>query len=327
MLKTVSKPAHSPASRSASAKRTRDRKAAARRATAGSMPITHADRVVYPGESITKGDVAAYYWRVMPWLLPNVIDRPLSVVRCPEGAEKACFFQKHPMNGLHHVGTVELKEEKGSLATYMYAKHADSILELVQFGAVEFHVWNTVIDHLETTDNVVLDLDPSPRVSWQHVVAAARFLKEQLEELGLTSFVRTSGGKGLHVVLPVNPACPWQLAKDFSHAVAAHMTATHPKEFVDTASKAKRAGKIYVDYLRNARGATSIANYSLRVRTGAPVATPLRWEELPKTASGGAFTIHSVPKRLSRLRKDPWEKIGSVKQSLSAAVKELDRGA
>ena len=326
MLKAVSTPARTPPSRSVSAAWAGDRKAAARRATAGSMTITHADRIVYSDESITKGDVAAYYQRVMPWLLPNVIRRPLSVIRCPEGAKKDCFFQKHPMNGLHQVGTIELKEEKGSLATYMYAKNADSILELVQLGAVEFHVWSTDVDHLQTTDSVVLDLDPSPRVSWQRVVAAARCLKEQLTELGLASFVRTSGGKGLHIVLPVNPACPWELAKEFSHAIATRMTAAHPKEFVDTASKTKRDGKIYVDYLRNTRGATSVVNYSLRARAGAPVATPLRWEELSKTEGAGAFTIHSLPRRLSRLRKDPWEKIGSVKQSLSAAVKELDRG-
>ncbi|WP_233590129.1 non-homologous end-joining DNA ligase [Dyella dinghuensis] len=297
------------------------------RATAGAITITHADRVVYPGESITKGDVAAYYQRVMTSLLPNVVKRPLSVIRCPEGARNTCFFQKHPMGGLHHVGTIELKEEKGSLATYMYAKNASSILELVQFGAMEFHVWSTRIDRLETTDRVVFDLDPSPRVTWERIVAAARLLKVQLDELELTSFVRTSGGKGLHVVLPVNPACSWDLVKDFSHAIATRMATGQPQEFVDTASKTKRAGKIYVDYLRNTRGATSIANYSLRTRKNAPVATPLRWEELSKIEGGDAFTIRSLPRRLSRLRKDPWENIDSVKQTLSAAMKKLEVGA
>jgi bifunctional non-homologous end joining protein LigD len=327
VLKTVSKAARALPPRCASATSARGRKSPAPRAKAGAITITHADRVVYPGESITKGDVAAYYQRVMTWLLPNVVERPLSVIRCPEGAKKTCFFQKHPMSGLHHVGTIKLKEEKGSLATYMYAKNADSILELVQFGAMEFHVWSTSIDSLETTDRVVFDLDPSPRVTWERIVAAARLLKAQLGELGLTSFVRTSGGKGLHVVLPVKPACPWDLAKDFSHAIATRMATGQPREFVDTASKAKRAGKIYVDYLRNARGATSIANYSLRARTNAPVATPLRWEELSKIQSGDAFTLRSLPRRLSRLHKDPWENIDAVKQTLSAAMKELEVGA
>lgn len=325
MLKTASKAARTSVSRSAS--ETGATASPAQRATTGAITITHPDRVVYPRDSITKGDVAAYYQRVMTWLLPNVIKRPLSVIRCPEGASKTCFFQKHPMNGLNHVGAIKLKEEKGTLATYMYAKNADSILELVQFGAMELHVWSTHINHLETTDRVVFDLDPSPRVTWQRIVAAARSLKVQMEELGLTSFVRTSGGKGLHVVLPINPACSWELAKDFSHAVATRMATEQPQEFVDTANKAKRAGKIYVDYLRNARGATSIANYSLRVRTGAPVATPLRWEELSKVEGGDAFTIRSLPRRLSRLRKDPWENIDSVKQTLSAAMKKLEVGA
>ena len=327
MLKTASKPARTSLPRSAPDTKAPGRKSSAPRTTVGSITITHTERVVYPGESITKGDVAAYYQRVMRWLLPNVVKRPLSVIRCPEGAKKTGFFQKHPMSGLHHVGTIQLKEEKGSLATYMYAKNADSILELVQFGAMEFHVWSTSIDSLETTDSVVFDLDPSPRVTWERIVAAARLLKVHLDELGLTSFVRTSGGKGLHVVLPVNPACPWKLAKDFSHSIAIRMATRQPQEFVDTASKAKRAGKIYVDYLRNARGATSIANYSLRARANAPVATPLRWEELSKIEGSDTFTIRSLPRRLSRLRKDPWENIGSVKQTLSAAMKKLEVGA
>jgi bifunctional non-homologous end joining protein LigD len=324
MPKAISKAAHKSLPRSASQKKPRIRKSTTRHAAAEAIAITHPTRIVYPGESITKGDVAAYYRRVMTWLLPHVVARPLSVIRCPEGAKKPCFFQKHPMSGLHYVGTVEVKEESGSLAQYMYAKSGQSILELVQFNAMEFHVWNTTVDRLETTDRVVFDLDPAPRVTWDRIVAAARSLKVQLDELGLASFVRTSGGKGLHVVLPVNPACSWELAKNFSHTVATRMKILQPQNFIDTASKAKRTGKIYVDYLRNARGATSIANYSLRARAKAPVATPLRWEELSKIKGGDAFTIHSLPRRLSRLRKDPWENMGSVKQTLSAAVKKLE---
>lgn len=311
----------------ASAKGSRRHKPSSPRTVVGSIAITHADRIVYPDEAITKGDVADYYQRIMKWLLPCVLNRPLSVIRCPEGAEKNCFFQKHPIKGLHHIGTIELKEEKGSLAHYMYAKNADSILELVQFGAIECHVWGTTINHLETTDRVVFDLDPSPNVTWNRIVAAARMLKEQLSEMALTSFVRTTGGKGLHVVVPINPGCSWEIAKNFSHMIATNMATMQPKEFVDTASKAKRTGKIYVDYLRNARGATSIANYSLRERTAAPVATPLRWEELTRIKGGDAFTIHSLPKRLSRLSKDPWENISTVRQSLHAAMKKLDGGA
>ena len=287
------------------------------------VTITHPERVVYPGDGITKQEVADYYRSVMRWLLPGVVQRPLSIIRCPEGAEKACFFQKHPMQGLHRIGTARLKEEKGSQATYMYVKDADSLLELVQFGTLEFHPWGATVDHPDRADRVVFDLDPAPQVGWERMVAAARLLKKWLDRLGLQSFLRTTGGKGLHVVVPLNPGCPWSQVKDFSHAVASTLATIYPDEFVDTASKAKRAGKIFVDYLRNARGSTSVASYSLRARKGAPVATPLRWEELSKIERGDAFNLHTLPKRLARLRKDPWEGIDSVKQSLDTAIEHM----
>lgn len=296
-------------------------------AVAGADPvtITHPDRVVYPGDNITKQEVADYYRGIMKWFLPGVLGRPLSIIRCPEGAEKTCFFQKHPVQGLHRVGLVRLKEEKGSQATYLYAKDADSVLELVQFGTLEFHPWGATAELPDKADRVVFDLDPAPKVGWERVVAAARLLKQWLDRIGLRSFLRTTGGKGLHVVVPLNPGCPWQQVKDFAHAMASTMAALYPDEFVDTASKAKRTDKIFVDYLRNARGSTSIASYSLRARKGAPVATPLRWEELSKIERGDAFTIHTLPKRLARLRKDPWEGIDTVKQSLDTAFEKLNK--
>lgn len=288
------------------------------------VTITHPDRVVFPDDGITKADVAAYYHAIMPWLLSGLVERPLSVIRCPEGAEKACFFQKHPIQGLHRVATVRLKEEKGSQATYMYAKDADAVMELVQFGALEFHPWGATVQQPDSADRIVFDLDPGPSVDWPRVTAAARLLHTWLGRIGLRSFLRTTGGKGLHVVIPLHPGCPWPQVKDFAHAMASTMAAMHPDEFTDTASKATRNGKIYVDYLRNSRGATSIANYSLRARKGAPVATPLRWNELPTIKSGDAFTLHTLPKRLARLRKDPWEGIDTVEQSLDSAMEKLN---
>lgn len=288
------------------------------------ITITHPDRVVFPDTGMTKGDVADYYRGIMSWLLPGLRERPLSVIRCPEGAEKTCFFQKHPIKGLQHVGTVRLKEEKGSQATYMYAKDADALLELVQFGTLEFHVWGTTVDRPDTADRIVFDLDPGSGVAWARVVAAARLLHQWLDRIGLQSFLRTTGGKGLHVVVPLQPGCRWSQVKDFAHAMASTMASRYPEQFVDTASKAVRGGKIYVDYLRNSRGATSIANYSLRARQGAPVATPLRWNELSKIAGGDAFTLRTLPKRLARLRKDPWEGIDTVKQSLDSAMATLN---
>lgn len=296
-----------------------------RSGSAGGNSITHADRVVYPRDGITKGDVAAYYEAVMPWLLPGLQRRPISVIRCPEGTARACFFQKHPIQGLHRVGVVELKEDSGAEQPYMYVKDANSVLELVQFGTLEFHIWGSTVKQPDKTDQIVFDLDPAPDVDWTRVVDAARMLKRMLETLGLQSFVRTSGGKGLHVVAPLNPRPDWQDAKAFAHAVASTMTNVNPGEFIDVATKQRRKGKIFIDYLRNSRGATSVANYSLRSHPGAPVATPLRWEELGKLKGSQAYDIRTLPKRLARMRKDPWEDFATVKQSLRKALKTLEK--
>jgi len=319
------KSASSKTAKKASAKPSSRARPALHNTEAGAITITHPDRVVFPGDNITKQQVADYYQSVMNWLLPGVLGRPLSIIRCPEGSGKACFFQKHPMQGLHRVGLVRLKEEKGSQATYMYAKDADSVLELVQFGTLEFHPWGATADHPDRCDRVVFDLDPAPKVGWDRVIAAARLLKKWLDRIGLQSFLRTTGGKGLHVVVPLNPGCPWSQVKDFAHAMASTMAAAYPDDFVDTATKAKRTDKIFVDYLRNARGSTSVTNYSLRARKGAPAATPLRWEELSKVERGDAFNIHTLPKRLARLRKDPWEGIDSVEQTLDTAIEQLNK--
>ncbi|WP_458072293.1 DNA ligase D [Rhodanobacter sp. BL-MT-08] len=286
------------------------------------ITITHPDRVVYADEAITKQDVADYYARVMDWFLPGVLNRPTSVIRCPEGTGKACFFQKHLIQGLHHVGTAKLKEESGAQAVYIYPESAASVIELVQFGALEFHPWGTTVADADRADRIVFDLDPGPNVAWDRVVAAARLVRKLLAEMGLESLVRTTGGKGLHVVVPLKPSCAWVTVRAFAEAFANSLALAHPLEFVATATKAKRGGKIYVDYLRNGRGATSVASYSLRARPGAPVATPLRWEELGKIKSGAAFTIKTVPIRLAKLRSDPWESQTTIKQDLPAVLKK-----
>ncbi len=289
--------------------------------------ISHPDRVVYADDGITKQDVADYYSAVMRWFLPGVVDRPTSVIRCPEGTAKACFFQKHMIPGLKHVGSAKLKEESGAQATYIYPKDAASVIELVQFGALEFHPWGSTTKRPELADRVVFDLDPGDAVAWKRMVAAARLIHGLLKRMGLVSFLRTTGGKGLHVVVPLNPGCPWPRVKDFAHAFAATLAQAHPLEFIATASKARRNGLIYVDYLRNSRGATSVASYSLRGRPGAPVAMPLRWNELGKLKSGHDFDIHSTPKRLARLQADPWAGIDEVKQDLNQLTRKLGQAA
>lgn len=285
-----------------------------------SITITHPDRVVFPDDGVTKQDVADYYTGVMKWLLPGIANRPVSVIRCPEGTAKACFFQKHMIQGLKHVGSKKLKEETGAQATYIYPLDAASVIELVQFGAIEFHPWGATITQPDEADRLVFDLDPGPNVAWKRMVAAARLVRKLLSQVGLESFLRTTGGKGLHIVVPLNPGCPWPQAKDFAHAFAESLAQTHPLEFVANASKAKRGGKIYVDYLRNSRGATSVASYSLRARPGAPVAMPLRWSELGKLRSGHDFDIKSAPRRLARLRSDPWKGIDTIRQGLDDLI-------
>ncbi|NID16690.1 DNA ligase D [Luteibacter yeojuensis] len=298
-------------------------KAAARAAGADAIAITHPDRVVFPDDGITKQDVVAYYRAVMPWMLPDIADRPTSTIRCPGGIGAPCFFQKHVMAGLDHVGTAKLKEETGAAAVYLYPRDEAGLIELVQFGAVEFHPWGSHVDAPDIADRVVFDLDPGEDVAWPRVVAAARKVRSLLDELGLVSFVRTTGGKGLHVVVPLNPGADWDTVKTFARGFAEAMAGLHPLEFVATAGKRFRRGKIYVDYLRNGRGATAVASYSLRSRPGAPVAVPLRWEELGRIGSGDAFDLRSVPRRLARLKKDPWEGIDKVRQDLAAVNAKL----
>ncbi|EIL99286.1 ATP-dependent DNA ligase [Rhodanobacter thiooxydans] len=289
----------------------------------GDIVISHPDRVVYPEDGITKQQVADYYASVMRWFLPSVAGRPVSVIRCPEGTAKACFFQKHMIQGLKHVGSAKLKEESGAQATYIYPLDAVSVIELVQFGVLEFHPWGATVEQPDRADRVVFDLDPGDDVGWERVVAAARLVHRRLSQLGLESFLRTTGGKGLHVVVPLNPGCPWPQVKDFARAFAGTLAQAHPLEFVATASKARRNGLIYVDYLRNSRGATSVASYSLRARPGAPVAMPLRWAELGKLKSGRDFDIRSTPKRLARLRTDPWAGVDTLRQNLDQVMKKF----
>jgi len=290
-----------------------------------SIVITHPEREVFPGEGISKQDVADYYQAVMAHFLPGVKNRPMSAIRCPSGIDEGCFFQKHGIEGLKHVPSARLKEESGKLADYLYADDADSVLELVQFGAIEFHPWGSTVQDPEHATQIIFDLDPAPDVDWPRVVQGARRVRTMLEKQGLASFVRTTGGKGLHVVLPIKPVATWDTVKHFARGLADSLVKAYPDEFIAVASKTRRGGLIFLDYLRNTRGATGVASYSLRARPGAPVAVPLRWDELGKLKSGAHFDIHSLPKRLARLRKDPWDGFGQLKQDLSqCSFPELD---
>lgn len=295
---------------------------------AGTTPrLTHPDRVVYPADGVTKQQVFDYYQTVMPWLLPEIRDRPLSVLRCTDGVNGACFFQKHVGGGLgRSVQSVPIEEADGGIEHYIVVRDARGVLELVQFNAIEFHPWGATVRDPERADRIVFDLDPAPGVSWQRVVEAAFEVRARLAALQLQSFARLSGGKGLHVVLPLKPATPWERARQFAHGLASALAASAPQDFIATASKKQREGRIFVDYLRNTRGATSVASYSLRARDGAGVAMPVSWQELRRMPDAAAFDVHSALERLKRRRSDPWAGLPSLRQKLETALKKLERG-
>ncbi len=281
------------------------------------MRLTHPERVVYAERGTTKGDVADYYVSVMPWLLPEIINRPVSVVRCSKGTDSACFFQRHHTAGLKLVDVVQLREDSGELGDYLVVRNAESVMELVQFNTIEFHPWGALAESPDVADRVVFDLDPGDGVGWPELARAATEIREWLSRRSLRSFLRTSGGRGLHVVVPLLPGCDWARVKPFAREVAVALAAQAPDRYVASAPKHLRAGRIFIDYLRNGRSATSIASYSLRARPGAPVAAPLSWDELdPRHAV--AFDIDTMPERLRRIASDPWEGIDEVRQALPA---------
>jgi bifunctional non-homologous end joining protein LigD len=222
-----------------------------------------------------------------------------------------------------HVRTVALKEEGGTRADYLVVDDEPGLLELVQFNALEFHPWGSMADAPDQADSLVFDLDPGPDVAWARVAAAARQVRNRLRALGLASYVRTSGGKGLHVFVPLNPTTGWGPVKAFAQAFAESMAASDPLAYVATATKKFRKGRIFIDYLRNGRGATSVASFSLRARDGAPVAMPLRWEELGRIKGGDAYGLKSAPMRMARLKTHPWGDFRTPSQDLGEVMERL----
>jgi len=292
-------------------------KGSARASKAAEPRLTSPERVVFPDDGIRKQDVADYYRDVAPLLLREIAGRPLSVVRCPDGIGQACFFQKHHTAGITQVDHVRLKEESGVTRDYLVVNDEAQLMELVQFNALEFHPWGSTAARPDRADRLVFDLDPGPGVTWAAIRSAAKQLRDLLAKTGLESFLRTSGGKGLHVVVPLNPGCSWNLVKRFAHGFAASLAQSEPERYVAVASKAKRDGVIFIDYLRNGRGATSVASYSLRARPGATMAMPLDWSELARLKSAAAFDLHSARQHIARRTQDPWEGISELRQNLA----------
>lgn len=289
--------------------------------TVAGVTLSHPDRILFPDLGLTKLALGQYYASVSTWLLPHLQDRPLTLVRCPEGYKKECFYQKHAKDMFPDiVGRVKIANEKG-VSWYMFVDSLPAVIELVQMGVLELHTWGARRDGLDRPDRIILDLDPDPAVSWKSVIEGAQLVRTLLNELDLECFVKTTGGKGLHVVLPLQRVHTWDEVKAFSKGLADHLVRLIPDRFIANMSKQKRKGKIYVDYLRNAKGATAIAAYSTRARAGAPVSVPLAWEELSVDLRSDHFTVANVEKRLKGLKRDPWRDYFTVKQKLTRNLK------
>ncbi|MBI1649607.1 DNA ligase D [Hyphomicrobium sulfonivorans] len=281
------------------------------------VKLTHPQRVLFPDEGITKLDLAAYFFAASGRMLPFVQERPLSIVRCPEGVADQCFFQKHTKKGLPGaLKSVPVTESDGTTAQYLMLDDAAGLVAVAQIGGIEIHPWGATADDLEHAERLIFDLDPDPSVPFSAVAEAAIDIRKLLQTAGLTSFALLTGGKGVHVIAPLDQSQDWETVKGFARGFATKLADSEPQRFTATMSKAKRRGRIFIDWLRNERGATAIAPYSPRARATASVAAPVTWSELLKIDAANAF---SIPTMLQRLQKnsDPWAKYTTTRQHIS----------
>ncbi len=287
------------------------------------VKLTNPGRLLWPEQGITKQGLADFYTEIADWILPHIADRPLSLVRCPGGVQEQCFFQKHKWAGLGDaVRLVHVPDEKEPM---LAIDNLAGLLELVQASVLEIHPWGAKADRPELPDRVTIDLDPGDNVPWQQVIEAALEVRARLSDLGLQSFVKTTGGKGLHVVFPLTPKADWDTVKRFAQSIAEQMAADEPRRYTANMAKKVRDGRIFVDYLRNGMGATAIAAYSTRARAGAAVSTPLAWDELGPGIRANHFTVENLPKRLPFLDRDPWEGLSSLRQELPERAARCER--
>ena len=288
---------------------------------AAGIALTNPERVLFADLGLTKLDLARYYAAMSEWILPHVQGRPLMLLRCPHGSDAHCFIQKHftgkPPEGIEALEIAE--GDDGSTAVYGAVRSAAGLASLVQLGALELHVWGSRQPDLERPDRLIFDLDPSPELGWKKIAAAARDVRDRLAAIGIESWPKSTGGKGLHVVVPLAAELGWEEVKAFARTFAESLVEESPELYVSKASKAARKGRIFLDYLRNGRGATSIAAFSPRARAGAPAAVPLRWSDVARGVAP-RFSVASLPARMARLRRDPWETFWKRPQSLRRAL-------
>jgi bifunctional non-homologous end joining protein LigD len=280
--------------------------------------LTHPERILWDEPGISKQGLAEFYTDIADWILPHIKGRVLSLKRCPSGVAAKCFFAKHAWHGL---GPSLRRHDVGEKEPMMTLDGLDGLLELVQASVLEIHPWGSEVARLEQPDRLIFDLDPGDGVTWSAVLEAAFEVRTQLDYDGLASFVKTSGGKGLHVVVPLTPRASWDEAKAYTQAVAERMAKAHPQRYLATMSKSARRGRIFVDWLRNGRGATAVAPYSTRALPLATVSTPLAWEELSEAIRADHFRIDNLRQRLDVLKDDPWPEFFTLRQDLPGAKK------
>ena len=279
--------------------------------------ISNPARVMYPDPRLTKLDVVRYYDRVADAMMPHVAGRPLTLVRCGDGIAGDCIFMKHSKLWAPKALTRVKIQEKTKVGDYLVAETPEALISLAQMDILEIHTWNTRYRKVEYPDRVMLDLDPGPGIGWPAVVAAAKLVRRLLHTLALESFVKTTGGRGLHVVVPLEPRHEWSDCLAFTRAVADALVLHDPQRFTTAFARRGRERLILIDYLRNNRTNTSIAAFSTRARSGAPVSVPLSWKELTPALDPAAFTVLTVPRRLERQKTDPWAGYFHAKQRLS----------
>jgi bifunctional non-homologous end joining protein LigD len=284
-----------------------------------SVHMTNPGRVLFPEIGVTKAQLELYYAQVAELMLPHVAHRPLMLVRCPQGVGMPCFHQKHPTQGMSSlIKRVKIPESKGMFET-LYVESAGGLVQLVQNGALEIHTWGSRYDDYERADQITIDLDPDVGLPWPRMIEAAHDVKRRFEKHDLPTFLKTTGGKGLHIVVPITPSLDWEELKAVCKAFAQSMVRAAPTRYVATISKAQRKGKVLIDYLRNGRGATAVCAYSTRARATATVAAPIAWSELTEELRPDQFTLHNIPERLASV-EDPWRSFGKDRPKLTAAL-------